>query len=102
MAGSKVPMKTTIRRNILREEGDDYGPEARVRFTLPNGTEIEVSRAGPQAPPHTLNVRVLNGTIAVLPGASNDIYVMTQPYTTREWAGATDRPTRRRTSRKKK
>jgi len=72
-------MKTIIMRTILDVEGgDDYGPEARARFTMPNGVVIEICRAGRQDPEGTLTIRALNGTLAVAPRADNTISVMSK------------------------
>ncbi len=78
--------ETIVRRSILEKEGVDYGPDARVRFTLANGAVIEVSRASRQAPEGTLTVRVVNGSLAVLPDGSNSIHVMAKHEADETWA----------------
>lgn len=78
-------MKTIIRKTILEEDGDDYGSEARVRFTMPNGVVIEVCRANRQDPDGTLTIRALNGTIAVLPRADNTVSVMSKHEGNGKW-----------------
>jgi hypothetical protein len=78
--------ETIVRRSILEKVGEDFGPDARVKFTLPNGTIVEVCHAGRQDPEGTLTVRVINGSLAVLPNGSNTIHVMTKHEGDETWA----------------
>jgi len=68
-------VETIVRRTILEKVGEDFGPEARVRFTLPNGAIVEVCHAGRQDP-------------EVRPWPANDLYDLIHYETTEtgKWA----------------
>jgi len=78
-------METLIRRSVLERDGVDYGADARVRFTMPNGVVLEVYRANRADPEGTLTIRALNGSIALIPRADNTVCVMSRCEDTEQW-----------------